>query len=169
MKNSEVLEFAQCLNGLRSDLTGRLFTHAVVLNQQKIEPFVKALEAARKPSDKMQEYLDQFEKLKIKYAIKDATGQPLVKTQKDPLSGRDLTFYDIPSSEDPHSEFTQERNDLYNIYKKFIDENTKMIEEWVEKLLSKASEFKPTMIDLSDIPDLVNTQEMRNLIHMINE
>jgi len=169
MKNKELLEFVSGLNSLRSDLRGRVFTHAVVLNQQNAVSHIKALEEARKPSEEMQKYLDKFEALKREYAKKDGQGNEIIKTANDPRTGMPGRFYDIPDAEDPHSEFTKKRNELYEANKNTIDEHTKMLQEWDKLLLTKDSDYQVKKIDLDDIPNEVSTSEMTFLIHMIND
>lgn len=168
MKNRELLELNNGLQRLRKDLPGRVFNHAVVLNKQKISPLISALNAAKKPSEKMNEYLQKFEELKKEYAKKDEKGNPVIRQGIDPMTGANTFFYDIPDNEDPHSEFVQKRNTLYEEYKEVIDAHTKVLQEWSEELLDKESEFQPTFINLSDVPDDIHTDEMEGIIYIIN-
>ena len=168
MKNKEVLEFAVGLSQLRKELTGRLFTHAVVLNRDKLEMYVKALEEARKPSEAMQEYLDKFEELKKEFSTKDEDGNPILKERLDQRTGLKSMFYDIPDNNNPGSQYSIRRTELFEETKEVIEEHNKMITEWVNVLLEEVSEFDPTMISLNDVPDMVNTDEMAGIKYMIN-
>ena len=152
MKNKEVLEFAVGLSQLRKELTGRLFTHAVVLNRDKLEMYVKALEEARKPSEAMQEYLDKFEEFKKEFSTKDEDGNPILKERLDQRTGLKSMFYDIPDNNNPGSQYSIRRTELFEETKEVIEEHNKMITEWVNVLLEEVSEFDPTMISLNDVP-----------------
>ncbi len=169
MKNKEVLLLSVGISNLRRTLSGRTFTHAVVLNRNKLEVYVKALEEARKPSDEMKVYLDKFEALKLEYATKDAKGKPILCEGRDPFTGGTGWFYDLPQNDDPNSEYTKKRMVMNEESKTFIDTHNEMMVEWGDELLEKDSEFNPTMIDIKDAPDEITTEEMAGIIYMIND
>ena len=169
MKNKEVFNLANGLNGLRKELTGRMFTHAVVLNRIEIKPHFVALEEAMKPSKEMQEYLNKFDELKKEYSCKDEHGNPIIKKGKDPISGDESFFYDIPEINNLNGEFSKKKNKLYAEYKDVIEQYEALMEDWNNKLLEKESKFQCTMIDRDDVPDEINTGEMAGIIDMIND
>lgn len=168
MKNRELLELNNGLMRLRKDLTGRVFNHAIVRNRQKIGPFVEALNAAKKPDEKMDEYLQKFEELKKEYARKDEHGNPIIRKGIDPMTGENTFFYDIPDNENPHSEFIRKRNIIYEEYKETIDGYNKVLQEWSDVLLDEESEFVPTMIRIEDVPEDIHTDEMDGIIYIID-
>ena len=168
MKNGEVLEFASGLNALRSELTGRDFAKAVVLNQRKIADFVDAINEARKPSKEMQKYFDDFNELKKEYAEKDKEGNPIIESRRE-AGGISVPYYVIPDSENPESEFFKKREALIADNKETIDAHTNMLKEWTDEFLDKDSGFEPYKIDEDLIPNNVNVDEMKFLIYMINE
>jgi len=168
MKNKEVLMFNNGLNSLRNELSGRVFANAIALNKEKIGLYVKALNEAKKPNKNMQEYLDAFEQLKKEYATKDSKGNPVINEGIDPMNGEKTYFYDIPDNNNPHSEFVQKRDKLYEEHKKAIDEYNSNLQEWAEVLLEQESEFKPVMIKLTDVPDEIYHVEMSGIKYMVN-
>jgi hypothetical protein len=137
MKNKEVLNLGAGLNTLRSELSGRVFAHAVALNQQKIGPFIKSLQEARKLSEGMTKYTEEFEKLKREHAQKDEHDNPAIRMEMDPETGQQAPFYIIPGSEKPDSEFVIAREKLVKKYKEAIDANAAMLKEWHEVLLER--------------------------------
>ena len=167
MKNHEVLEFGTALAELRKDLPGRVFSHAVVLNRKSIAPFVEALQEAREPSEEYLEFDQKFEELKKEHANKDGQGNPIIKTGIHPQSNKELMFYDVPSVNDPESEFSKKALALREEYMEHLKANEKMIEEWACARVDEDSEFKPIQIDLKDMPDEINHIEMEDLIYMV--
>lgn len=168
MKNNEVLDFGFGLGTLRRELEGRVFAHAVALNLQNLEKHTKSLEKAREASPEMKEYIQKFEELKKQSSL-DKEGKPVIKMDINPQTGEQAPFYDIPGSDDPKSEFSKKREALIKQYNPAIDKHTAMLKEWNEVLLEKESTFEVIKIDLDDIPNNINTDEMKVILPMIND
>lgn len=168
MKNKEVLVLWKGLNGLRDDLTGRVFNHAVILNLENITVYVKSLNKAKDPNKEMQKFLDDMELLNERYALKDEKGNPIIKKGIDPSTNLETFFYDIPDNNNPYSEYVKTKENVFKSNKSVIDNHNKMIKEWTEVLLEKESEFTPVLIKLTDIPDAIYKKEMTGIMRMID-
>lgn len=169
MKNKELFDFAAGLNAVTDEFKGRVFAHAVVLNRKKIDPFVKSLQEAAKPSKEMDEYFTKFEELKKVHCNKDEEGNPVVKMVFEQTIGREVPHYDINGANDPKSPFSIEREKLISQYKDVIEQHREKMTDWNDNLMEKDSDFEPYMIEIGDLPEDIGPNQLQSLIYMIND
>jgi hypothetical protein len=166
MKNKELLSFFYVLERIRPELEGRIFNHAVILNHEKAEPYAAALLKAKEPKSEYKKYIEEKEKIKQQYAVKDDKGKYMLRTEADEM-GIERKLYTIPGADDPNSNFNKEIQALNEEYKDVILENEEMLKEWEGELLEQESSFKAETIPFDEFPDNINQYELRGLKQMI--
>lgn len=133
------------------------FGYAVARNKAKAESIIRAMDKTREPSEGIQKYREELDKLNLKYAEKDTDGSVGYVTINTP-SGSSRAFRKIIGDGNPGSEYGKALEALKKKYQKDIDEHEAKLKTYTQ-LLDKevpAEDFRMLMIDLDIVPKGLN-------------
>jgi len=150
IKNQDILNLWKTLSNI--NLSGSKFSYAVARNLSIIKPIVDALETAIKPKKEYLEHMAKQEEIAVKYSEKDEKGNPVI------LDG----FYKISDELGAENEFKVLKENNAEIIKDFA----KQTEEY-NSLLKDDVEVNLHMIDFENIPDAINTVQMKGIYPII--
>ena len=164
MTNEEVLFVANNLTAVNAPDMEPDFNYKVSANLSEAEKVAKNIREAVKPGEKLEEYEKEIQALREKYAMKDDKGNPNVRTITLP-GGQVRKEYDIPGGDSKTSEFGKALDKLKKKYQEDLDKQ----EEKMKFLEKENKEFKPTLIDLEDVPKGLTRQAMDALFYVIKK
>ncbi len=142
------------------------FVQAVSLNKRKLENILESLKDMEKFSEEYTEYIKNREEVLVKFAKKDADGNPIETISY--VNGSQQMSYTIPGISDKSSPASKELKKLEDKYKEAIDGRKKQIDE-AKKVLSDEADFKPVTVPWSMIPRGLTPEAMDGVLYMIEE
>lgn len=157
MTNGKIIDL---YTGLKSvgELSGVKFAYAVARNIGKLQKLVEPLMAASRPTPEFSKFQVKRTAIAKDYAIKDEKGAAM----KEVVNG--VETYIIGDEKKFQIEFDALKVDN----KELIKVRDAQIKEF-EKLLDKEVEIELHMIKFSSVPKNITSQQMANIIPMIEE
>ena len=144
--------------GERQITSNKRFSYALILNDDAIKPFVKAMQEVATPGESYIEYEQKRNDIIVEYAKADGDGNIVLNDQ------RGVVFED--GKDDIAKESITSLNDEYV---DILEERTKDINEYNE-LIMRDVELNIQEINIDDVPDDIGEDVflMKNLMPMID-
>jgi len=143
LKNYQILDLVEAFTkiGESKIKSNKKFSYALILNDESIKPFVKAMQEIASPSENYADYENERNNIIREYAKVDGDGNIVLNDQRGVVfkDGADDTVRDLLTA-------------LNDNNKDILDERTNDINEYNE-LISKDVEVAIHMIDLDDVPE----------------
>jgi len=160
LKNYQILDLVEAFTkiGERQIVSNKRFSHALILNDEAIKPFVKAMHTIATPGENYIEFEQKRNEIIKEYAKVDGDGNIVLNEQ------RGVVFQDGKDGEakDALKALNEENKDI-------LEERDEDIKEYNELLMDDV-EVAIKEVDLDDIPDAIGEDIflMKLLIHMIS-
>jgi len=159
LKNYQILDLVEGFTkiGEQKIVSNKKFSYALVLNDETIKPFVKAIQSVATPRENYMEYEQKRNDIIREHSKVDGDGN-IVLNDKRGVVFKDGEFPKV----------TEKLESLNKEYADVLDERNADIEEYNE-LLMKEVEVNILDVSLDDIPDSVGEDLflMKLLVHMI--
>ena len=161
LKNYQILDLVEGFKKIaeKQIKSNKKFSYALILNDDAVQSYVKAVTSIAKPSDNYAEYENKRNDIIIKYAKVDGAGN----IQLD--DNRGVIFKD---DVDPNV-VIEELDELDKEYKDVLEERNNDIKEYNE-VLTKDVEVNLEIVSLDDVPEEVGEDIflMKMLMPMID-
>jgi hypothetical protein len=159
MKRKELYDIQDQLQKVK--MSGRTFTFIIADNKKRISDAIGEMEKQKEPSKEFKDHLQEVEKLKKQFSLKDHIGRPAMKPGNYP-NGQPGMFYTIPGSEDPESEFRKvlKTHEIEN-KDSILGQEEKEKNYWdvyLEQDLEKEFEFRK--VKYSEVPKEIPQDQM---------
>jgi len=159
LKNYQILDLVEAFTriGEMKFSSTKKFSYALILNDEAIKPYVKAMKEIATPGESYIEYEEKRNAIIREHAKTDVDGNIVLN------DNRGVVFKD---GEDTIA--IDKINALGKEYSDILEERNKDIEEYNELLMNDV-EVKLECISLDDVPDAIGEDIllMKLLIHMI--
>ncbi len=160
LKNYQIMDLMEAFTKIAENKikSNKKFSYAVILNDETLQPKIKALQGIAKPSESYMEYEQKRNELIVSYAKTDVAGDIIVDDRGS------VTFKEGTEA-DVDAEFIA----LNEEYSDILDERNADITEYNE-ILAKDSDVEIETISFDDIPDEVGEDIflMKMLISMVD-
>ena len=143
------------------------FLYAVTRNKQRLEKIVEDLKSTIKEAPEYKLYQEEREKLNVKHAQKDQSGE--AKKETVMISGEMRQRYVIDGFADENSSYNKEFRKLKEKFKDAIEQMDKKFESYNKMLDEECKDYIPYMIDESELPKGLSPQAFEALIDCIRE
>lgn len=154
-------------NGLSSmELEGKKFGYVAGRNLEFLDNEVKKSEKYKDPSKEYQEFLDELEKLRVKFAKKDSNDKPVMI--QDVFNGRNVQRYDIDDADNVESPFRKALAKLEKQYEKATEDHAKKLESFRDKFMKEDVEIRLIKINYDDIPEKINSTVMKAILPIVD-
>lgn len=161
LKNYQIMDLAEGFMRIAkmNIKSNKKFSYAIILNDERIQPNVKAVINIAKPSDEYKEYEDKRNEIISKYADVDGDGNIILKDNRWVIfkeSEKDLAV--------------KELSNLNDEYVDVIDKRNEDIKEYND-LIESEEEINIHMVKLDDIPSEIGEDLflMKLLVPMIDD
>lgn len=150
LKRKTIYEFYMVMNNFIKDKMkdefDKRFLYGLYRNLEELEPEIKAIDAAKKPSDKYEEYQNKKTAIGEKHSDRDENGKPIL------VEGVGGEMYKIEKNKELA---TQELYSLNEEYSETIRERQKGLKEFMD-LMEDEIEIDICKVSFKNFPDKYN-------------
>ena len=161
LKNYQILDLMDGFKkiGEQQIKSNKKFSYALILNDEAIQPYVKAMQTVATPGDSYMEYEQKRNDIIVKYAKVDGAGNIQLNEQRGVVFKDDVDI-DVVGNE---------LDELNKEYEDILEERDNDIKEYNE-LITKDVEVNLEVVDIDDVPEDVGEDIflMKMLIPMID-
>jgi hypothetical protein len=146
------------------------FGYAVARNKARAESIIRAMDKTREPSNELNEYRKELDKINLKYAQKDPDGT-VGYVMLNSHGGSVRAYRKIVGDGNPDSEHGKEIAALkveYSAVIKEFEAKTKTYEELLNKDIPE-DDFRKLIIDLEIVPAGLHPDAMSGCLEFIKE
>lgn len=136
------------------ELKGVKFAYALAKNKALLKTELETLQTAITPSEKYMSYEKARVALCEVHAEKDEKDKPKMEGNEYVITDR--------------KKFDKELEKLQEEHKEVITEREGQVKEFNE-LLEKESDYKPFMIEYSDVPEDISSKQMSGIVSIVKE
>lgn len=151
MKNKQAFTLKQAITAVKTK-GNNAFKLPLILNEMKLDQYIKGLEELRKPSEKYDEFLAEKRELLSKHAELDEAGNIILYAGQNGTGERKYD-YGFPHIVKNKEEFEEAAAELEKKYKKVLEAEQKKQMDF-EKTLEEEADIELKQIPFDTLPEL---------------
>lgn len=151
MKNKQAFTLKQVITAVKTK-GGNSFKLPLILNEMKLDQYIKGLEELRKPSEKYDAFLSEKRELLNKHAELDEGGNIILYSGQNGTGERKYD-YGFPKIVKDKEEFDKAAAELEEKYKKVLEAEQKKQVEF-EKTLEEEADIELKQIPFEALPEM---------------